>query len=227
MVDLDRREPEPGETGHGARLAHKPGERVAVLAVAIAPEVDARKNDLPMSLLHALTNLGQDSVGSAAPGGTTHLRNDAEPAREAAAVLDLDEGSDAVEADRSVRAPSTPTSADTFSAVSSLGAETIADVVGQPGELVTRQVRRAPGHVDPPGAARRAPDGLSRLSHRLMRDTARVHDRHVGLAGGLSVSVRREPLTQCLGIGVRHLAAEELDGEGRHRWAILAAVWGR
>jgi len=39
--------------------------------------------------------------------------------------------------------------------------------------------------------------------------------------------VRSQPLAQRLRVGVRHLAAEELDGERRHRGAILAAVGGR
>ena len=203
------------------------GERVAVLAVAIAPEVDARENDLPMSLLHALSNLGQDSIRRAAPGGTTHLRNDAEPAREAAAVLDLDEGSDAIEADRSVRAPQHADVRGHLLGCLLAGSRDNPDVVGKAGELATGQVRRAPGQVDLPGAARRAPDGLPRLSHRLMRDTARVHDRDVGLAGGLAVPSAASRSRSAWASVCDTLQPRNSTEKVAIAGAILAAVWGR
>ena len=98
VVHLDRREAEPRQARRGARLAHEPRQVVAGLAIPVAAEVDAGEHDLAMTLVER----GARSL--AAPPSARRLReaprttrDHAERAREAAAVLHLDEGADAIE----------------------------------------------------------------------------------------------------------------------------------
>src|SRR4029453_397234 len=85
------------EARHGAELAHEPRQVVARVAVAVAPEVDPREHDLAMALLDAPPHLTQHRLRRTAARGAAHLRDDAESAGEAAAVLHLHERADAVE----------------------------------------------------------------------------------------------------------------------------------
>jgi hypothetical protein len=65
VVDLDRREAQPGETGELAELANQPREPVAGLAVAVAAEIDAGEDDLAVVLRHAPPCLANDGRGRA------------------------------------------------------------------------------------------------------------------------------------------------------------------
>ena len=98
MVDLDRAEPQPLEPRRRARLADEPRQVVAGGAVAEAAEVDAGEHDLAMALRDAALDLGEHRSGAAAARGAAHERDDAEVARERAAVLDLHERANAIEA---------------------------------------------------------------------------------------------------------------------------------
>ena len=89
------------------------------------------------------------------------------------------------------------------------------DVPRQSRECVGGEVRRAPGREDAAVRARGPSDSLSRLPHRLVRDTARVDDSDVATLG-LDVTVREKALADLVRIGLRDLAAEEPDREGRH-----------
>jgi hypothetical protein len=59
VVDLDRREAQPRETGNRAHFPHEPRQLVARLAVAVAAEVDPGEHDLAMPLRHAAARLGE------------------------------------------------------------------------------------------------------------------------------------------------------------------------
>src|SRR5919204_6657108 len=96
VVDLDRRQAQAGEAWDRTGLADEAGEREARLAVAVAAQVDPGQHDLAMALRDAPPDLGEDRSGAPAPRSTPDERDDTEVAREAAAVLDLDEGADAI-----------------------------------------------------------------------------------------------------------------------------------
>ena len=98
VVDLDRAQAEPFEPG---RLPYGPHERrevVAGRAVAEASEVDAREHDLAVTLRDAPAYLAQHRLGGPAARRAAHERDHAEVARERAAVLDLHEGTHALDA---------------------------------------------------------------------------------------------------------------------------------
>src|SRR5207342_723209 len=95
VVDLDRREPQARQPRSRAGRAHELRKREARLAVAVAAEVDPGQNDFLVTLLYAPPHLGEHALGPAAARGPAHERDDAERAREAAAVLHLDEGANA------------------------------------------------------------------------------------------------------------------------------------
>src|SRR5439155_10715851 len=99
MIDLDRREPQPRETGRRTRLTQQAGERVPGLAVAITAEVDPGQHHLAVALCDPAPDLGEHGLRAAAAGAAAHERDDTEVAREATAVLHLDEGANAVEPD--------------------------------------------------------------------------------------------------------------------------------
>src|SRR5918996_5516023 len=91
VVDLDRRKPQARDARQLPRLAHETRERVAGLAVAEAAEVDAGEDYLGMTLCDPAADLGEYGAGAAAAGSPADERDDAERARERAAVLDLHE----------------------------------------------------------------------------------------------------------------------------------------
>jgi hypothetical protein len=97
VVDLDRRQAQTLEPGRRTGLANEPRERVPMLPVSEAAEVDPCEDDFAVPLLDALANLPQDRVGCTAPRSAAHERDHAELAREAAPVLDADERAHAVE----------------------------------------------------------------------------------------------------------------------------------
>src|SRR2546430_343966 len=97
MVDLDRREAEPLEPGHGADLAHQSRQCTTGHAVPIAPEVDAREDNLPVSVRDAPPHLVEHRGRGPTARRTADERDHAKVAREAAAVLDLHERAHAVE----------------------------------------------------------------------------------------------------------------------------------
>ena len=80
VVDLDRREAEALHTGDRPCFANEAGERVSLLAIAEAAEVDACENDLGMSLGDALSDLREDCRGTPAASRTAHERDHAERA---------------------------------------------------------------------------------------------------------------------------------------------------
>src|SRR2546430_4560985 len=97
MVDLDRREAEPLEPRPGADLAHQSRQRITGRAGPVAPEVDAREDNLPVSVRDAPPHLVEHRGRGPTARRTADERDHAEVAREAAAVLDLHERAHAVE----------------------------------------------------------------------------------------------------------------------------------
>ena len=216
VVDLDRRESEPLQTGHSACLADEPRQREAGVAIPEAPEVDPGQDDLAMALTNPLLDLGEHGRGTAAARGTAYERDHAEGAAEAAAVLHLDERTDPIEARVRLHAPD----------CTHVPCHRFRDLFASPGDdddvfrktlhRLVAEVRRTAGHVDPSVRPCRPGSGLAGLRHRLVRDAARVHHRNIRPIGALVVSVRDQPLTQRLSVRVGHLAAEEPDREGGH-----------
>src|SRR5262245_55488829 len=92
VVHLDRGQSKPVDARDGARLAHEPRQRIAGVAVAEAAEVHARQHDLAVALRRAATDLREQVLRPPAPRAAADDRDDAERARERAAVLDLHEG---------------------------------------------------------------------------------------------------------------------------------------
>ena len=97
VVHLDRREPQPLEPVDRARRVNEAGEREPQLAIAEAPEIDTREDDLAVSLGDAASDLAQNGRRRAAPRAAADERDHAKRARERAAVLDLHERAHAVE----------------------------------------------------------------------------------------------------------------------------------
>src|SRR6476661_7970883 len=97
VIDLDRGEAQALEPRRRARLPDEPREAIAGGAVAVAAEVDPREDDLAVALANAAADLPEHGLGRAAARGASHQRDDAETAAERAAVLDLDEGANAIE----------------------------------------------------------------------------------------------------------------------------------
>ncbi len=216
VVHLDRGEPEARQTGRGAGLAHEPRQVVARGTIPVAAEVDAGEDDLPVALFHAARDLSQHTVGRAAPRSSPNVRDHAERAREAAAVLHLDEGADAVEASFRLDARDRADIAchGCGSVLAPLRDDD--DVVREPGERVLRKIRRAAGDVDAAVRACQARDRLARLRNRLVRHAARADDGDVGVSGALQMSVGKQPLAHRMGVDMRHLATEKSDRERRH-----------
>src|SRR5207302_6182544 len=90
-------EAKPGESGNRAGFADEPRQVVAGGAVAVAAEIDPRQDDFAVTLRDTAADLGEHGVGGATARGAADERDHAEVAREAAAVLHLDEGAHAVE----------------------------------------------------------------------------------------------------------------------------------
>ena len=192
------------------------GSVIPGLAVAEAAEVDAGEDDLAVALLDPALDLREDRGDPAATRCAAHERDDAERARERAAVLDLHECARPLE-------PRIGLDAGDSADVSRDGVRYVlarprddSDVRRYPFECGP-QVRRAPRDVDAAVRPRGARHGLPRLRDRLVRDAARVHDGDVADACRLDVPVGEQALAHGLSVRVRHLAAEEADGEGRHR----------
>ena len=194
VVDLDRAQAQAVQAGDRAGRPHQARQVDARDAVAEAAEVDARQDDLAVALTDPAPNLVEHGVGTPAAGGTAHERNHAEPARERTAVLDPDEGPNALEP--RLR-PDTADRAD-------VAGDERGGILGAPGDdhHVRRQARetgpgevgRAPGHVDalvrPRGPRRR----LAALRDRLVRHAAAVDHRDLGGVTRLLVAVGEQPL---------------------------------
>ena len=125
-----------------ARQGHPGG------AIAEAAEVDAGEHDLAVALRRPPPDLAEHGLGRAAAGGAAHERDDAERAREGAAVLDLDERAHALEPVVRLHAADRP----------HVGGDGVGDLLaapattrtlsGMPGECALGEVRGAPRHVD-------------------------------------------------------------------------------
>src|SRR5262245_54200037 len=153
MIHLDRGEAQTLQAGDGADLAHEPIEPIAGVAIAEAAQVDAREHDFWMTLRDPALDLGEHRRRSPAPSGAAHLRDHAEAAAEAAAVLDLDERPNALEAMLGLNAPDrTDRAGDRRRSILTRPAHD-AHVARGGGECA-REVRAAAGHVDLPVAAR-------------------------------------------------------------------------
>ena len=215
VVDLDRRQSEPCETGRHADVADQPRQVVALLAVPVAAEVDPGEHDLAVTLGDAAAHLGEHGIGGPAARCAAHERDHAEVAGEAAAVLHLHEGTNAVESGFALDTRDrTDIAGDRVGGLlASLRHDD--DVLRQPGKGVGREVGAAPGDVHPPVGARRTRCGVPRLPERLVRHAARVQHGDVA-AQALLVPVAQQTLAHRLGVSVRDLAAEEVDRESRH-----------
>src|SRR4051794_15278735 len=99
MVDLQGRKAKANESWGGPGRPHETREVERRLAVSIAAQVDSGEHDLAVTLTDPPANLCEDGGGRAAPRRTSHLGDDTEVAREAAAVLDFDEGTYPIEPD--------------------------------------------------------------------------------------------------------------------------------
>ena len=172
-----------------------------------------------MPLVDSSADLAQNRLRRPASRSPANLRDDAEVAGEAAAVLDLNERADPIEADVGPDAADRPDVPRDEVRRPLAGEPHDADVVRKPGERVAGQVRAAARHVDEPRPAGGPTRRLPRLPHRLVGHAAGVDDRDVRVGARLEVAVRSQPLADLLGVGLRDLAAEELDGEGRHQGA--------
>ena len=217
MVDLDRAEPQPLEPRRRARLADEPRQVEPRVAVAEAAEVDPREHHLAMALLDATTNLGEDGLRAAAARGAAHERDHAEVAAEGTAVLDLDERAHAVDPGVGLHAPDRADVARHECGGCLAALRDDGHVLGQARECVARQVGAATGDVDAPMAARGPCGGLAALGERLVRDAARADHGDVrARAVQLVVAVPKQRLADLVHVGMRDLAAEEVDAERRH-----------
>src|SRR6266851_3181930 len=218
MVDLDRREAEPLEPRHGADLAHQSRQRITGRAVSVAPEVDAREDDLLVSVCDAPPDLVEHCDRRPTARRAADERDHAEVAREAAAVLELDERAHAVETGISLNA------ADRTHVPGHEGRRLLArpgddGYVGrQTRKGVAGEVRRAARDVDARVRARHACSGLARFPDCFVRDATRIDDGNIGTGfwGLLEVTVREQALADFLRIRVGDLAAEKTDRERRH-----------
>ena len=169
-----------------------------------------------MALLDAPPGLAQDVGGAPAARLAAYKRDHAERTREAAAVLDLDEGANALQP--SVR----PDAADRANVAGHEVRRSLAtardhdDVLRQAGEAVGREVGPAACDVDAPVRAGGSPGRVARLADSLVRDAAGVYDRDVRSVGALRVAIREQALADRLRVGVRDFAAQEAHRETRH-----------
>jgi hypothetical protein len=228
VVDLDRRQAQPFQAGNRADLTHEARQRIAGRSVPIAAEIDPGEDDLLVPVRDASLDLAEHGRRGAASRSTANERDHTEVAGEAAAVLDLHEGAHPVETGVRLDA------ADCAHVPGHEGRCLLArpgddrDVGGETREGVAGEIRRAAGHVDALVRSRRAHCGLARLSNRLVRDAAGVHDRDLGgVRPVLDVPVREQALADFLCVRVGDLAAEETDRERRHgrdaNWLLSAA----
>ena len=215
VIDLDRAETQPLEPRRLPRLAHEPRQVVARRAVAEAAKVDAGQDDLAVSLLDSAPDLVQNRARAAAARGAAHEWDDAEVARERAAVLDLHERAHAVDPrvglDAADRADVTRD--ERRSLLAALRDD--GDVLRQAGECV-EQVRAAAGDVDTFVQACGPRCRLAALRDGLVGDAARADHGDVGAGVSLVVAVAEQRLAHLVHVGVADLAAEEVDAERRH-----------
>src|SRR5581483_4546511 len=177
----------------------------------------AREHDLLVALLDAPAHFGQDRGGAAAARRAADERDHAEVARERTAVLDLHERAHTVEARVGLHAADRADVAGDERRSLFTPTRDDGDAGRQAGERGGRQVRRTSGEVDATVRARRARGGLSRLRNGLAGDAAAAD--HGDVARGvvaLDVTVAKQPLAHLLRIGMRDLAAKEVDAERRH-----------
>src|SRR5436189_563540 len=215
VIDLDRGKAQPGEPGYLPRLAHEARKREAGLTVAVAAEVDPGQDDLAVALGDSAPDLAQHGGGAPTARPPAHQRYDAEVAREATAVLHLDERADPLEARLGLDAADRAYVAchDLRRLLARPGDD--GDVRRHPCEGVPAQVGAAARHVDALVRAGRARDRVARLPDCLVCHAARVDDRHVGVFR-LDVAVGQQPLAHFLRVRLGDLAPEETDREARH-----------
>jgi len=206
MVYLEGGEPQAREARRCARGSHESRQVVAGCAVSVAAEVDTGQHDFRVPLVDAPADLAEDGLGRPAPGCAAHLRDHAEVAREAAAVLHLDERPHALEPDvRLHAADGTDVARDERG--SSLAREpNDAYMRGQPGEGLAREVGGTAGHVDGTRASRGSARSLARLAHGFVSHAAGVQNRDVSVVERLAVALSDEPLANLLSVCVRDLA---------------------
>ena len=215
MVDLDRREPQPLQAGGRPGGAHEPRQVEAGVAVAVAAEVDSRQHDFPMPLLDPTADLCEHGICRATARCAAHEWDDAEVAREAAAVLHLDERAHAVEAGVGLNA------ADRADVTGDESGRLLAalrhddDVLREARKCIRGKVGAAAGDVHAAMRPRSTRRFFAGLGQRLVRHTARVDDRDVGVVVALHVAVDKEPLTHLVRVDVRNLATEKTDRERR------------
>ena len=106
--------------------------------------VDAREDDLAVSLGDARRISLRTAVGGAAPRAAADERDHAERARERAAVLDLHERAHAVEPWSACTQPIAPTSPATASATSSLRRATTRTLAGRPAKALLVRLAAQP-----------------------------------------------------------------------------------
>ncbi len=170
-----------------------------------------------MPLDDPLPHLTQDGVCAAAARGAANERDDAEPARERAAVLDPDERPDPVEARvRLDAAERADVAGDERSRL--LGAlRDDGHVRGQSCEPAWSEIRGTTGQVDAPVGAGGARGGLAALREPLVRHAAAVDDNDVRAGRCFGVAVGEQAFADLASIDVRDLAAEEFDAEPHRR----------
>ncbi len=197
-----------------AERAEDVGQLRALLGVAVQPEVDARHDELAVPLGDAPARLVEHGAQRTRATRAAHLRDHAERAPERAAVLHLDERARAVEtrlgADAGGRAELARDALGRL--LRGLAHDGDARVRGA--ERVGAEARRAARDVDVPGApAERGAHGLAALGHGLVRDAAGVDDVHRPALARLLEPAGQQPLAHALHVGLRDLAAQELDRE--------------
>ena len=170
-----------------------------------------------MALVDAASDLGQHGVGTAAARRAADERDHAEVAGERAAVLDLHERAHAVDPRVGLNAADRPDVAcDERRGVLAPSCDH-GDIRGQAGEGAAIEVRAAAGQIDAAVRPRRARRSLAALRDGLVRDAAGADHRDIGgLGPAFGVAVAEERLTHLVHVGMRDLAAEEVDAERRH-----------
>ncbi len=226
MVDLDRAEPQPLEPRRGTGLADEARQVVAGIPVAEAPEVDAGQHDLAVPLRDAACDLAEHGGRAATARRAPHQRDDAEVARERAAVLDLHERANAIEARVRLDAADRPHVARDERGGLLAPFRDDDDVRRQPGEARRAEVGAAAGDVDATVRASGARRRLAALRDRLVRHAAGADHRDVGVLGPLVVAVAQQRLAHLVRVDVRDLAAQEVDTERRHRAGMRKACGG-
>src|SRR5262249_38308184 len=127
--------------------------------VAVATEVDAGEDDLAVALRDAALDLTEHGLCRTATRRPADERDDAEAARERAAVLHLDEGADAIEPGVGLDATDRAEVAGERLGGPLAPPRAARGVVGKSGKGIADEVGAAAGDVDGPMRAR-GPRGL-------------------------------------------------------------------